>query len=144
MLYLNDTSQGTGIEMLTISRHKYQNAALSDAELMARAPSIFATQPYEKMSQRYTFIPTVAVIDRMRSEGFQPFQVMQSRTRIPGKQEFTKHLIRFRDTRNGGLEITQNSSPSYFYRAPRASGLSPLVNRGFPLSEYYLKLNLPS
>ncbi len=76
--------------MLTISRHKYQNAALSDAELTVRAPSIFATQPYEKMSARYTFIPTVAVIDRMRSEGFQPFQVMQSRTRIPGKHESPK------------------------------------------------------
>ncbi len=37
--------------MLTISRHKYNNEALSDAELMARAPSIFASQPYEKSAR---------------------------------------------------------------------------------------------
>jgi hypothetical protein len=53
------------------------------------------------MSQRYTFIPTIQLVDRMRSEGFIPYSATQSRTRIEGKQDFTKHVIRFRDARNG-------------------------------------------
>ena len=86
---------------MNTQRHYYSNQALSNNELMKRAPSIFAVQPWEKVSARYAFIPTVQVIDKMRSEGFMPFDVMQSRTRIPGKQEFTKHMIRFRDLRHG-------------------------------------------
>lgn len=89
------------MSLQTVSRHYYSNQALSNEELMKRAPSIFAAQPWEKMSARYTFIPTIQVLDKMRSEGFMPFDVMQSRTRVPGKQDFTKHLIRFRDLRQG-------------------------------------------
>jgi len=53
------------------------------------------------MSERYTFIPTIQIVDKMRGEGFQPVAATQSRTRIEGKSEFTKHMIRFRDMRNG-------------------------------------------
>lgn len=71
-------------------------AELSNEQLRAAAPSAFATQPYEKMSSRYTFIPTSAVIDGMRAAGFAPVQATQSRCRIAEKQDFTKHMIRFR------------------------------------------------
>jgi hypothetical protein len=53
------------------------------------------------MSDRYTFIPTIQIVEKMRSEGFMPVAAIQSRTRIEGKQDFTKHLLRFRDMRNG-------------------------------------------
>lgn len=79
------------------------NTALTNDQLMRTAPSIFAAQPYEKMSARYAFIPTIQVVDKMRSEGFVPVAASQSRTRIAGKAEFTKHLIRFRDVRNGDM-----------------------------------------
>ncbi len=75
--------------------------ALTNDELRAVAPSIFAEAPWHAMSARYTFIPTIKVIDEMRDNGFQPFYAAQSRTRIEGKGEFTKHLIRFRDIRHG-------------------------------------------
>ena len=74
---------------------------MTNDQLMSVAPSIFAAQPWEKMSDRYTFIPTIQIVDKMRREGFQPVAAMQSRTRIEGKQDFTKHLLRFRDMRNG-------------------------------------------
>ncbi len=77
------------------------NTALTNDALMAVAPSIFAAQPWEKMSERYTFIPTIQIVEKMRTEGFVPVSAVQSRTRIEGKAEFTKHLIRFRDMRNG-------------------------------------------
>ena len=75
--------------------------ALSNDQLMRFAPSVFAPEPWQGMSARYTFIPTIQIIDKMREEGFQPVAATQSRSRIPGKQDFTKHLIRFRDVRNG-------------------------------------------
>lgn len=89
------------------------NEPLSNAQLMQTAPSIFAVQPYEKMSARYTFIPTIQIVDKMRAEGFQPVAAMQSRTRIEGKQEFTKHLIRFRDVRNGSAPAIRTLGEIY-------------------------------
>jgi hypothetical protein len=74
---------------------------LSNDQLRAAAPSIFATEPWHKMSARYAFIPTIQVVEKMRSEGFQPVAAVQSRTRIAGKGDFTKHQIRFRDIRQG-------------------------------------------
>ena len=60
------------------------------------APSAFATEAHESRSARYTYIPTSEVIAGLMREGFQPFKATQSRSRIEGKSEFTKHLIRFR------------------------------------------------
>jgi hypothetical protein len=62
------------------------------------APSAMATRPHESRSERYTYIPTINVIEGMIKAGFQPFSASQSRSRIPGKAEFTKHMIRFRHT----------------------------------------------
>lgn len=74
---------------------------LTNEAIRAMAPSVFAERPWHGMSERYAFIPTIAVVDSMRDNGFQPVKVSQARTRIEGKGEFTKHLIRFRDMRNG-------------------------------------------
>lgn len=89
------------------------NEPLSNEQLMRVAPSIFAAQPWERMSNRYTFIPTIQIVDKMRAEGFQPVAAMQSRTRIEGKQDFTKHLIRFRDVRNGNAPAIRTLGEIY-------------------------------
>lgn len=85
--------------------HRHLNAGgtlpLTDEQLHAYAPSIFARRPWQEMSAKYAFIPTIDVVTKLRSEGFQPFAAMQSKSRIEGKGEFTKHMIRFRDTRSG-------------------------------------------
>jgi hypothetical protein len=60
------------------------------------APSAMATHAHESRSDRYTYIPTVNIIEGMIKAGFQPFNAVQSRSRIEGKTEFTKHMIRFR------------------------------------------------
>ena len=70
--------------------------ALSNDRIRAVAPSVFAEQPHESRSERYVYIPTVQIVDAMRAEGFYPVAVAQSRSRIEGKSEFTKHMIRFR------------------------------------------------
>lgn len=72
------------------------NEPMNNEQLFRVAPSIFATQPWEGMSARYAFIPTIDIVEKMRTEGFRPFSATQAKCRIDGKKEFTKHLIRFR------------------------------------------------
>lgn len=73
-----------------------KNSPLSMDEIRRAAPSAFATEAYSGMSGRYTYIPTSAVIENMLSAGFQVYGASQSRTRVEGKKEHTKHMIRFR------------------------------------------------
>jgi len=72
------------------------NTPLDNSQLFRIAPSIFANEAHESRSSRYTYIPTINVLDGLRKEGFQPFFVAQSRSRIEGKSEFTKHMLRLR------------------------------------------------
>jgi hypothetical protein len=69
---------------------------LDTNQLRQLVPSAYATQPHESRSSRYTYIPTSEVIDGLVAEGFAPFKAVQSKSRIEGKTEFTKHMIRFR------------------------------------------------
>ena len=70
--------------------------ALSDEELKRAVPSIFATEAHESRSARFVPVPTIEVLDGLRKEGFDPFFAQQARTRIAGKAEFTKHMMRLR------------------------------------------------
>lgn len=69
---------------------------LSEDQMRTNAPSIFAEGKHDSRSHRYTYIPTIQVLRGLRDEGFQPFEVVQSASRIEGKAAFTKHLIRLR------------------------------------------------
>lgn len=83
----------------------YNPNGLSNDQLIHVAPSIFATEPWQGdearrgMSSSYDFIPTIQVVEKMREEGLLPVKAMQAKTRIEGKREFTKHIIRFRSPR---------------------------------------------
>ena len=70
--------------------------ALSDEQLRAAVPSIFATDAHESRSARFAPVPTITVLDGLRAEGFEPFSAVQARTRIEGKAEYTKHMLRLR------------------------------------------------
>jgi hypothetical protein len=61
-----------------------------------RAPSVFAEGKHASRSERYTYIPTIEVLRGLRKEGFEPYMVAQGASRIEGKAEFTKHMIRMR------------------------------------------------
>ena len=69
---------------------------LSNDMLRAAVPSIFATEAHESRSARFAPVPTVTVLDGLRAEGFEPFSAVQARTRVEGKAEFTKHMVRLR------------------------------------------------
>lgn len=72
------------------------NTPLTDDAIRRYAPSIFAEGAHDSRSQRYTHIPTVAVLDGLRKEGFEPFMVAQSKSRDESRRDFTKHMIRLR------------------------------------------------
>lgn len=81
---------------------------LSDDQIRAVAPSIFAEAKHESRSQRYTYIPTAAVLGKLRQEGFQPFMVTQTRVREHDRRDFTKHMIRLRHARQiNGAEANE-------------------------------------
>lgn len=69
---------------------------IDDTALRHIAPSIFAEGAHDSRSSRYTHIPTSQVLTGLRREGFQPFMAAQGGTRIEGKADFTKHMLRLR------------------------------------------------
>lgn len=82
---------------------RFRNAAsirselpLSDEQIRSVAPSIFAEEAHGSRSGRYTYIPTIDVLNGLRKEGFQPFMACQTRCRDEGKREHTKHMMRLR------------------------------------------------
>jgi hypothetical protein len=78
------------------STHHDQNGVLSTDDLRKLVPSAFAENAHGSRSERYAYIPTIAVIDGMRKEGFLPVKASQAKARDAGKKGHTKHLIRFR------------------------------------------------
>ena len=69
---------------------------LSDEQIRAVAPSIFAVHKHESRSERYTYLPTGEVLGALRREGFAPFMVCQTRVRHEDRRGFTKHMVRMR------------------------------------------------
>ncbi|BBQ11584.1 hypothetical protein WP1W18C01_19440 [Stenotrophomonas maltophilia] len=69
---------------------------LSDDQIRAVAPSIFAEAPHESRSERYAYIPTATVLQELRGEGFEPFIVTLTRVRHDDRRDYTKHMIRLR------------------------------------------------
>lgn len=72
------------------------DSPLSEDQMRAAAPSVFAEGKHASRSERYTYIPTIEVLRGLRKEGFEPFMVAQGASRVEGKAEFTKHMIRMR------------------------------------------------
>lgn len=80
---------------------RHQNAlrlprALTEDEMRGVAPSIFAIEKHASRSVRYTYIPTIDILQGLGKEGFLPFMVCQSRARDAAKREHTKHMVRLR------------------------------------------------
>jgi Domain of unknown function (DUF932) len=65
-------------------------------QIRRTSPSVFAERPWDMMSAKYRFFPTVHVVEGLMAQGFLPVRAQQSRTRLPDKGDFTKHLLRFR------------------------------------------------
>lgn len=69
---------------------------LSVDQLRRAVPAAFAESAHESRSARYAYIPTSAVIEGMRAEGFLPVNARQAAARDEDKAGHGKHMIRFR------------------------------------------------
>lgn len=69
---------------------------LSDEEIAANAPSVFAEDKHGSRSERYTYIPTREMLQGLRRAGLVPVEVRQGGSRDEEKRGYTKHLIRLR------------------------------------------------
>jgi hypothetical protein len=69
--------------------------AISDEQLNALAPSVFASQPIAGVSDRYSFLPTSSILNGMRENGWVPVRAEQQSVRTEARLGFQKHLIRF-------------------------------------------------
>lgn len=110
---------------------------VSADQLRKLTPAVYASAPHEKMSARYTFVPTAQVVATMDRAGFGVVEARQSqsKTRAPA---FAAHVLRFRK-RNMEVDVgevipeilvlnSHDGSTSYhvriaLYRAVCANGL---------------------
>jgi hypothetical protein len=69
---------------------------LTEDEMKARLPAIFAEDAHDSRSQRYTYVSTIDILRGLAKEGFKPTFATQARTRNEDMRGHTKHLIRLR------------------------------------------------
>lgn len=69
---------------------------IENETLRTMAPSVFAEHAQEGVSSRYSFLPTIKVVDGMRKAGWSVVKVQEQRIVTEGRRGFQKHLLRFR------------------------------------------------
>lgn len=74
---------------------------MTDDDIHRVAPSVFAVEKHSSRSERYGYIPTTDILKGMRAQGFAVVSAIQGRTRVTGKAQFTKHMLRFQHVDHG-------------------------------------------
>src|ERR1700745_4483972 len=64
--------------------------AISDDEMRRFAPSVFASQPIEGVSERYSFLPTSSILNGMRDNGWVPVRAQEQSIRTEARGGFQK------------------------------------------------------
>lgn len=65
-------------------------------QIAQHVPSVFADAKHESRSERYVYADTREVLGGLIGEGFGIVEARQGGSRIEGKAEFTKHMLRLR------------------------------------------------
>lgn len=60
------------------------------------APAVLAPNKAPSRSDRYTYVPTVGILDGLRQEGWIPVESRQSKVRDQGREGFQQHYVRLR------------------------------------------------
>jgi hypothetical protein len=69
---------------------------LTNEQLKEQAPTLFTEQPHNEVSEKYHFIPTIDVVDEIKSHNWYPVSVSQAGVRDEDKEGFQQHMVRFR------------------------------------------------
>ena len=69
---------------------------VNNQELKELAPTLFTSEPHYEVSDKYHFIPTIEVIEQIKSHNWYPVSVSQADVRDEEKQGYQQHCVRFR------------------------------------------------
>jgi len=69
---------------------------LSENELRNQAPALFTEEPHFDVSDKYHFIPTIDVINNIKSHNWHPVSVSEANVRDIDKEGYQQHLVKFR------------------------------------------------
>ena len=78
---------------------------LTNAQVLAAAPAAGAHAPVDAASARYSFVPTITVVDALRDIGWFPIEVNQAGVYKDGKEGFQRHMIRFSNLRTTSVKM---------------------------------------
>lgn len=70
---------------------------LNNDQLRKYAPAIFADAPAEEVSDRYSFIPTIDVVEGLRNFGWLPVEAKQTRGQTQERMGIAKHMVKFQN-----------------------------------------------
>ena len=68
---------------------------LNDDRLRELAPAVFADAPRDTVSDRYSFVPTIAVVNILRDSGWYPVKAGQANVRAEDREGLQRHFVRF-------------------------------------------------
>lgn len=69
---------------------------LTNEKLKEIAPTLFTQTPHFEVSDKYHFIPTIDVIEEIKSQNWYPVNVSEANVRDEEKQGYQQHCVRFR------------------------------------------------
>ena len=75
------------------------------------APSVFAERPHHNVSDRYGFIPTIRVLERLQDEGWEVVHAKEQRVRLEDKRGFTKHRLMLQRHDATALKVVGETMP---------------------------------
>ena len=72
------------------------NEYLTYKQIIEAIPSVGATQPSSRVSDKYTFIPTTQVLEDFDKHGWKVVKAIQTNTKDVFRQSTTKHMLNLR------------------------------------------------
>jgi hypothetical protein len=69
---------------------------LTNQQLKEQAPALFTNEPHFEVSKKYHFIPTIDVIEEIKSYNWYPVIVSEANVRDISKDGYQQHMVRFR------------------------------------------------
>lgn len=105
------------------------NTVISRQNLQKIAPSVFATEPWDGVSDSYKFVSTIDMLDMLADEGFLPVLAAQSKTRIEGRRDFVRHMVKLR--RAEDVDSMLPEVPEFVFRNAHDRGSAMKLNGGF-------------
>lgn len=70
---------------------------LSNEQIAIEAPAVMSTEHKAGLSDHYTQIPTIQVVEDMRQLGWEPVKAIGVKARKGGNSSIKKHLVKFRN-----------------------------------------------